>query len=100
MARGAVVVVFSDGWESEDPAAVSREMGRLSRLAHRVVWVNPRKAAPGYEPRAGGMAAALPYCDAFVSGHNAAALAEVIQAIAGSLESDTRRDNKAEVMAR
>ncbi|QMU77865.1 VWA domain-containing protein [Streptacidiphilus sp. PB12-B1b] len=83
MARGAVVVVFSDGWEGEDPAAVGREMARLSLLAHRVVWVNPRKAAPGYAPLTGGMAAALPYCDAFVSGHSAAALAEVVEAIAG-----------------
>ena len=83
MARGAVVVIFSDGWEGEDPAAVGREMDRLSRLAHHIVWVNPRKAAPGYAPATGGMAAALPYCDAFVSGHSAAALAEVVEAIAG-----------------
>lgn len=84
MARGAVVVVFSDGWESESPEAVGREMARLRRLAHRVVWVNPRKANPGYAPLAGGMAAALPHCDAFVSGHSLAALAEVVAAIAGS----------------
>ncbi|MCX4976702.1 VWA domain-containing protein [Streptomyces sp. NBC_00620] len=82
MARGAVVVIFSDGWEGEDPAAVGREMARLARLAHRIVWVNPRKAAPGYAPRAGGMAAALPYCDTFVSGHSLAALTEVAAAIA------------------
>ncbi|KWX04123.1 VWA domain-containing protein [Carbonactinospora thermoautotrophica] len=82
MARGAVVVIFSDGWESEDPGAVGREMARLARLAYRIVWVNPRKAAPGYAPLTGGMAAALPYCDAFVSGHSYAALAEVIEAIA------------------
>ncbi|MFD5624820.1 VWA domain-containing protein [Streptomyces sp. NPDC127072] len=82
MARGAVVVVFSDGWEGEDPGAVAREMARLARLAHRVVWVNPRKAAPGYAPRTGGMAAALPHCDRFVSGHNLAALTDLIEAIA------------------
>ncbi|WP_052441248.1 vWA domain-containing protein [Streptacidiphilus anmyonensis] len=81
MARGAVVVIFSDGWEGEDPAAVGRETARLSRLAHRVVWVNPRKAAPGYAPLAGGMAAALPHCDAFVSGHSLAAMSEVFDAI-------------------
>lgn len=45
MARGAVVVIFSDGWEGEDPAAVGRQTARLSRLAHRIIWVNPRKAA-------------------------------------------------------
>jgi uncharacterized protein with von Willebrand factor type A (vWA) domain len=78
-----VLVVFSDGWEGEDPAAVGREMARLHRLAHRIVWVNPRKAAPGFAPLAAGMAAALPHCDAFVSGHSLAALAEVVDAIAG-----------------
>ncbi|MCX5599677.1 VWA domain-containing protein [Streptomyces phaeochromogenes] len=84
MARGAVVVIFSDGWEGEDPAAVAREMARLSRLTHRIIWVNPRKAAPGYTPRTAGMTAALPYCDAFISGHSLAALMEVVEAIAGN----------------
>ncbi|MEY9968923.1 uncharacterized protein with von Willebrand factor type A (vWA) domain [Streptacidiphilus sp. MAP12-16] len=82
MARGAVLVIFSDGWEGENPAAVGQQMARLTRLAHRIIWVNPRKAAPGYAPLAAGMAAALPYCDAFVSGHSLAALGEVVDAIA------------------
>ncbi|MDQ0756563.1 VWA domain-containing protein [Arthrobacter sp. B3I4] len=81
LARGAVVVVFSDGWAQEEPEQVGVQMARLRRLAHRVVWVNPRKAAPGYRPLAGGMAAALPFCDAFVSGHSYDALAEVADAI-------------------
>lgn len=81
LARGAVVVVFSDGWAQEDPEQVAAQMARLRRLAHRVVWVNPRKAAPGYRPLVGGIAAALPYCDAFVSGHSYTALAEVAAAI-------------------
>jgi uncharacterized protein with von Willebrand factor type A (vWA) domain len=82
MARGAVVVVLSDGWATDDPADVAAAMARLRRVAHRVVWVNPRKAAPGFAPLVGGMAAALPYCDAFVSGHSLAALAEVVTAVA------------------
>ncbi|MFJ3790970.1 VWA domain-containing protein [Kitasatospora sp. NPDC090091] len=82
MARGAVVVIFSDGWEGEDPSAVGRETARLGRLAHRVIWVNPRKAAPGYAPLAAGIAAALPHCDAFVSGHSLAAMADLFDAIA------------------
>ena len=56
-------------------------MERLSRLAYRIVWVNPRAAAAGFAPRAGGMAAALPHCDALVSGHSLAALDEVAEAI-------------------
>jgi hypothetical protein len=81
MARGAVVVILSDGWERGDPALVGREMERLSRLAYRIVWVNPRAAASGFAPRVGGMAAALPYCDALVSGHSLQALGEVVDAI-------------------
>ena len=81
MARGAVVVILSDGWERGDPTLVEREMERLARLAYRIVWVNPRAAATGFAPRAGGMAAALPYCDALVSGHTLGALEEVAVAI-------------------
>jgi uncharacterized protein with von Willebrand factor type A (vWA) domain len=81
MARGAVVVILSDGWERGDPALVGREMERLSRLAYRIIWVNPRAAAKGFAPRAGGMAAALPHCDALVSGHSLEALDEVVDAI-------------------
>jgi uncharacterized protein len=82
MARGAVVVILSDGWERADPALVGLEMERLGRLAHRVVWVNPRAGAAGFSPGAGGMAAALPHCDALVSGHSLEAMYEVAQAIA------------------
>ena len=81
MARGAVIVILSDGWERGDPALVGREMERLARLAHRIVWVNPRAAAAGFSPQAGGMAAALAHCDALVSGHSLRALDEVIDAI-------------------
>jgi uncharacterized protein with von Willebrand factor type A (vWA) domain len=81
LARGAVVVVLSDGWAQDDPEDVAEAMRRLRRLAHRIVWVNPRKAAPGYAPLVGGMAAALPYCDAFVSGHSLAALEQVVAAV-------------------
>ncbi len=81
MARGAVLVILSDGWERADPELVGREMERMARLAHRIVWVNPRVGAPGFSPRAAGMAAALPHCDALVSGHSLDALDEVIEAI-------------------
>ena len=81
MARGAVIVILSDGWERGDPALVEREMERLRRLAHRIVWVNPRVGARGFEARAGGLVAALPFCDALVSGHSLDALKEVAEAI-------------------
>lgn len=91
LARGAVVVVLSDGWAQEDPELVAAQMARLRRLAFRVVWVNPRKAAPGFAPLVGGMVAALPYCDAFVSGHSLAALDEVAAAIRAPRTGSTRR---------
>jgi uncharacterized protein with von Willebrand factor type A (vWA) domain len=84
MARGAVVVILSDGWERGEPALLAREMERLRRLAHRIVWVNPRKAGSDYRPLVGGMAAALPFCDVFLSGHNLRALSAVADAIAES----------------
>ncbi len=81
MARGAVVVILSDGWERGDPMLVGREMERLGRLAHRIVWVNPRVGASAFSVQAGGMVAALPHCDALVSGHSFRALGEVVDAI-------------------
>ena len=88
MARGSVVVILSDGWERGDPALVGREMQRLARLAYRIVWVNPRVVAKDFAPRAGGLVAALPYCDALVSGHSLKALDEVADAIAAPRDED------------
>lgn len=82
VARGATVVIVSDGWDRDDPAILGEQMARLARLAHRVVWINPRRAAPGFAPLAGGMAAALPYCDALVSGHTLVALGEAMASLA------------------
>jgi uncharacterized protein with von Willebrand factor type A (vWA) domain len=74
MARGAIVVILSDGWDRGDPEVLGEQMARLARVAHRVVWVNPLKASEGYLPVARGMAAALPYVDEFVEGHSLGAL--------------------------
>jgi uncharacterized protein len=82
MARGAVIVIISDGWDTGDPDVLRREMERLSRVAHRIVWVNPRTQSPEYQPLAGGMAAAWPYCDAVVSAHSLNALDELTAALA------------------
>jgi uncharacterized protein with von Willebrand factor type A (vWA) domain len=82
LARGAVVVICSDGWDRGDPELVSAEMARLSRVARRIIWVNPLKASPGYAPLARGMAAALPYVDLFVEGHSVASLEQLALRIA------------------
>jgi uncharacterized protein with von Willebrand factor type A (vWA) domain len=74
MARGAVVVILSDGWDRGEPDVLREQMQRLQRVAHRIVWVNPLKATAGYAPLARGMAAALPFVDAFVEGHSVSAL--------------------------
>jgi uncharacterized protein with von Willebrand factor type A (vWA) domain len=81
MARGAIVVILSDGWDRGEPEALAEQMARLSRVAYKVVWVNPLKASPGYAPLAQGMAAALPHVDVFVEGHSLAALEEVAAVI-------------------
>ena len=75
--RGAVVLICSDGLERGDPAVLADEMARLSRLSHRVIWVNPLKSDPGFEPVARGMRAALPHVDVLVSGHNLASLQDL-----------------------
>ena len=80
-ARGAIVVICSDGWDRGDPELMREEMGRLSRVARRVIWVNPLKASPGYEPLARGMAAALPYVDQFVEGHAVVSLEDLAKVI-------------------
>jgi uncharacterized protein with von Willebrand factor type A (vWA) domain len=82
LARGAVVVIFSDGWDRGEPDVLAEQMARLDRVAYRIVWVNPLKASPGYAPLAQGMAAALPYVDEFVEGHSLAALEELARVIA------------------
>jgi len=81
VARGAVIVIVSDGWETQDVGLVESAMRELSRLAHHIIWINPRKAAEGYQPLVGGMAAALPYVDTFVPGHTYRALEDVVAAI-------------------
>jgi len=83
LSRGAVVVIVSDGWERQDPELVGREMARLARAAYAVVWVNPLKGNPDYQPLAGGMRAALPYIDRFLSGHNLRSLEELAAVLAG-----------------
>ena len=81
MARGAIVVILSDGWDRGGAELLGEQMARLARVAHRIVWVNPLKASEGYAPLAQGMAAALPFVDDFVEGHSLAALEGVAEAV-------------------
>ncbi len=81
-ARGAVVVVLSDGWERGDATELGEQMARVQRLAHRVVWVNPHRGKTGYEPVQVGIRAVLPHCDEFVAGHSLQAFDEVLEVVA------------------
>jgi len=81
LARGAVVLIISDGWETGEPELLGAQMARLSRVAHRIVWANPRTQSPRFRPEVGGMAAAWPYCDAVVSAHNLDALDDLLSAL-------------------
>ena len=82
MARGAIVVIISDGWDTGEPEVLRREMEQLSLVAFRIVWVNPRTKSTRYQPLAGGMAAAWPHCDAVVSAHTVEALDGLTAALA------------------
>lgn len=81
--RGGILVIASDGWDSDPPEALAAAMARAARRARRVVWLNPRSAQPGYRPLVGPMAAALPYCDAFLPADTVGSLTEVLDALVG-----------------
>ena len=80
--RGAVVIIASDGWDSDPPDVLSHAMARLRRRAEVLVWLNPRAAQREFQPLAGSMAAALPYCDLFLPAHSLAGLRELLLALA------------------
>jgi uncharacterized protein with von Willebrand factor type A (vWA) domain len=82
LARGAVVVVFSDGWERGDAGLLGEQMRRLHTIAHRVVWVNPHVGKDGYLPVQQGIVAALPFVDDLVAGHSLATFADLIEVVA------------------
>ena len=83
LGRGAVMVLLSDGWDRGDPSCLEREIARLARCAHRVIWLNPLKAHPDYAPLTRGMQAALPHVDELLAGNSLASLEELARALDG-----------------
>jgi uncharacterized protein with von Willebrand factor type A (vWA) domain len=81
--RGAVVIIASDGWDSDPPEVLERALIRVRRRAERVVWLNPRAAQRGFQPLTGSMAAALPHCDLFLPAHSLTGLRELFDALSG-----------------
>jgi uncharacterized protein len=85
LGRGAIVVLLSDGWDRGDPEQLAAEMARLGRCAHSLIWLNPLKAHPAYEPLTVGMQAALPYVDHFLPGNSLASLEELAELMESGL---------------
>lgn len=92
--RGAIVIVASDGWDSDPPSRLAGAMARLRRRAYRVIWLNPRAAAPGFAPEVSAMAAALPYCDSLLPADTFGSLAAAITELASALNSTTSRGSR------
>jgi uncharacterized protein with von Willebrand factor type A (vWA) domain len=74
LGHGAIVLIISDGLDRGDPEQLGREMARLRRSCHRLIWLNPLLGSSAYQPETRGMAAALPHCDDFLSAHSVDAL--------------------------
>jgi uncharacterized protein with von Willebrand factor type A (vWA) domain len=86
LGRGSIVVLLSDGWDRGEPEELASEMARLARCAHRLIWLNPLKANPGYEPLTRGMQAALPHVDHFLAGNSLASLEQLAVLMEGGFE--------------
>ena len=78
-------MLLSDGWDCGDPSVLADEMARLGRCAHRLVWLNPLKAHPEYEPLTRGMQTALPHVDSFLAGNSLASLEELAELLEGEM---------------
>jgi uncharacterized protein len=94
LARGAIVIIISDGWDRGDIGLLAREMRRLQRSSYRLIWLNPLLGSKGYRPQTLGMQAALPYIDDFLPAHN---LKSLVQLIVALRTVDRRRPVRAQV---
>jgi uncharacterized protein with von Willebrand factor type A (vWA) domain len=95
LGRGAVVVLLSDGWDRGDPGALEQEVARLARCSHRLIWLNPLKAHPDYEPLTRGMQAALPHVDEFMAANSLASLEDLAEALDRLSKGRLRREEGA-----
>ncbi len=82
--QGAIVLVISDGWDRGDPQMLEREMDRLHRSCHRLIWLNPLLGSPSYEPLTRGIKAALPHTDDFLPVHNLISLEQLADVLAAA----------------
>jgi uncharacterized protein len=96
LGRGAVVVLLSDGWDRGDPSQLEAEMARLARCSHRLIWLNPLKAHPDYQPLTRGMRAALPHVDEFMAGNSLGSLEQLAVALDRLSMSKLRRRERDE----
>jgi uncharacterized protein with von Willebrand factor type A (vWA) domain len=95
LARGAFVVVVSDGWDRGDPAVLECELDRLRRQCRRLVWLNPRPGDLDGQPLATGMRAALRHVDDFVPGHDPRASGDLARLVRGLGSRRPRRAQRA-----
>jgi len=77
LGQGAAVLIISDGWDRGDTDLLGKEMERLHRSCHRLIWLNPLLGSPDYQPLTRGIVAALPHVDDFLPVHNLASLEQL-----------------------
>lgn len=82
LGQGAIVMIISDGWDRGDVTLLEREMDRLHRSCHRLIWLNPLLGAADYQPLVRGIKAALPHVDDFLPVHNLASLEQLADLLA------------------
>jgi uncharacterized protein with von Willebrand factor type A (vWA) domain len=97
LGQGAIVCIISDGWDRGDPALLASEMGRLQRMAFRLIWLNPLMGNENYQPLTRGIVTAIRYVDHLLPVHDLASLQALAQLL-GSLDANARPDRRQRVI--